>query len=141
MPAGKLTPKQQRFVELYVVDPNATKAAREAGYSAKTSEVQGCRLLKNVQVAKAIEAARAATARATIADAVERREFWTLTLRDKGADMKDRLRASELLGKADGDFVEITENREPAKLRIVKVLFDGGSRSGSSPAPGANGVH
>ncbi len=42
-----LTPKQARFVEEYLIDLNATQGAIRAGYSAKTAEVQGSRLLGN----------------------------------------------------------------------------------------------
>jgi phage terminase small subunit len=49
-----MAPKAQRFVEEYLIDLNATQAAIRAGYSARTAEVQGCRLLKNVQVAAAL---------------------------------------------------------------------------------------
>ena len=55
-----LTPKQARFVEEYLIDLNATQAATRAGYSAKTAASQGERLLRNVEVAKAIQAAQAA---------------------------------------------------------------------------------
>lgn len=51
---AKLTPKQRRFVEEYLVDLNATKAAIRAGYSAKTAEFQASRLLRNVKVQEAI---------------------------------------------------------------------------------------
>jgi phage terminase small subunit len=51
----KLTPKQKRFVGEYLIDLNATRAAIRAGYSDKTAEQQGCRLLRNVQVARAVE--------------------------------------------------------------------------------------
>ena len=54
----KLTPKQQRFVEEYQVDLNATQAAKRAGYSVKTANEQGARLLANVSVAGAIQAAQ-----------------------------------------------------------------------------------
>ncbi|NPV26402.1 MAG: terminase small subunit [Firmicutes bacterium] len=40
----KLTPKQQRFVEEYLIDLNATAAAIRAGYSAKTAHEQGAQL-------------------------------------------------------------------------------------------------
>ncbi len=53
-----LSPNQARFVSEYVVDNNATQAAIRAGYSAKTADVQGPRLLGNVRVAAAIEEAR-----------------------------------------------------------------------------------
>ena len=50
-----LTPKQQRFVEEYLVDLNATQAAIRAGYSEKTAHSSGPRLLDNVGVASEIE--------------------------------------------------------------------------------------
>ena len=50
----KLTPKQQAFVEEYMIDLNATQAAIRAGYSPRTAEVQGPRLLGNVRVSAAI---------------------------------------------------------------------------------------
>lgn len=55
--AAKLTPKQERFVAEYLIDLNATQAAIRAGYSAKTAQEQGSRLLSNVMVAEAIQAA------------------------------------------------------------------------------------
>lgn len=52
---AKLTEKQQRFVEEYLVDLNATQAAIRAGYSVKTADVQGSRMLRNVnQYAKMV---------------------------------------------------------------------------------------
>ena len=45
-----LTAKQQRFVDEYLVDLNATQAAIRAEYSAKTAEQQSSRLLSNVKV-------------------------------------------------------------------------------------------
>ena len=45
-----LTTKQKLFVSEYLVDRNAKQAAIRAGYSAKTAEVQGSRLLSNVKV-------------------------------------------------------------------------------------------
>ena len=50
-----MTPKQERFVQEYLVDMNATQAAIRAGYSAHTAEQQGSRLCRNVQVAAAIQ--------------------------------------------------------------------------------------
>ena len=55
----KLTPKQKRFVEEYLVDLSATAAARRAGYSERTANQQGPRLLVNVGVASAITEAMA----------------------------------------------------------------------------------
>ena len=47
---AKLTEKQQRFVDEYLIDLNATQAAIRAGYSAKTADVQGSRMLGIVKV-------------------------------------------------------------------------------------------
>lgn len=60
MPA--LPPNQQRFVQEYLVDLNATQAAIRAGYSPRTAKAQGSRLLTNVAVKQAIDAALAARA-------------------------------------------------------------------------------
>ncbi len=46
----KLTPKQALFAKEYLIDLNATQAAIRAGYSAKTAQAQGGRLLLNVMV-------------------------------------------------------------------------------------------
>lgn len=53
-----LTPRQARFVEEYLVDLNATQAAIRAGYSAKTAEHQGSRLLGYAKVASAVAKAK-----------------------------------------------------------------------------------
>ncbi|MCE8034604.1 terminase small subunit [Billgrantia tianxiuensis] len=53
--AVELTPKQSRFVDEYLVDQNATKAAERAGYSAKTAYSQGQRLLKNVEIRRRVD--------------------------------------------------------------------------------------
>lgn len=54
-----LTPKQALFVREYLIDLNATQAAIRAGYSEKTAGQQGERLLKNVEIAEAIEKGKA----------------------------------------------------------------------------------
>jgi phage terminase small subunit len=57
VPAGAgvaLRPRHARFVQEYLVDLNATQAAIRAGYSAKTAEQAGYRLLRNVQIAAAV---------------------------------------------------------------------------------------
>ncbi len=57
MAKKKLTPMRQRFVAEYLKDLNATQAAIRAGYSEKTSHVQGPRLLGEPDVKAAVEAA------------------------------------------------------------------------------------
>ena len=63
--AKKLTKKQQIFVDEYLIDLNATQAAIRAGYSAKTADVQGSRLLTNVKVQQAISEAMAERSKRT----------------------------------------------------------------------------
>ena len=46
--------RQQRFVEEFLLDANAKQAAIRAGYSPKSAEVNGPRLLRNAQVAALI---------------------------------------------------------------------------------------
>lgn len=55
MTTEKLTPKQRRFVEEYLIDLNGTQAAIRAGYSQKTANPQAARLLANVSIQAAIE--------------------------------------------------------------------------------------
>ncbi len=52
-----LTPKQKRFVAEYLIDLNATAAARRAGYSAKTADRIGPELLGKTCVSEAIQQA------------------------------------------------------------------------------------
>lgn len=61
----KLTARQERFVEEYIVDLNATQAAIRAGYAPKDADVQGPRLLGYVGIAEAIAKAKAERAEKT----------------------------------------------------------------------------
>ena len=55
---ANLTPKQQRFVEEYLIDLNATQAAIRAGYSEKTAKEIGSENLTKPNIAKAIQEAQ-----------------------------------------------------------------------------------
>lgn len=50
----KLTPKQERFVDEYLTDLNATQAAIRAGYSQKTASRQAIELLQKTHVAAVV---------------------------------------------------------------------------------------
>lgn len=56
----KLTPKQERFVQEYLVDLNATQAAIRAGYSEKTAREQASQLLSKLNIQDAVQAGKAA---------------------------------------------------------------------------------
>lgn len=50
----ELSLKQKKFADEYIISGNATKSAIEAGYSKKTAESIGSRLLRNVKVSEHI---------------------------------------------------------------------------------------
>ena len=66
---ANLTPKQQRFVEEYLIDLNATQAAIRTGYSEKTAKEIGSENLTKPNIAKAIEEAQNKRAEQTQIDA------------------------------------------------------------------------
>ena len=63
-----LTPKQQRFVEEYLIDLNATQAAIRAGYSRNSARQIGDENLSKPVIAAAVAKAKQARAEATKID-------------------------------------------------------------------------
>src|SRR5258708_19508992 len=59
MKHGLISGKQQRFVDEYLVDSNATQAAIRAGYSKRSASSLGKQLLQNPPVLLAVTKARA----------------------------------------------------------------------------------
>ena len=115
-----MTPKQKRFIEHYT--GNATKAAIAAGYSAKTACSIGERLLRNVDIREAIQLREKERLSEAIASREERQEFWSSIMRDAEERTADRLKASELLAKSNGDFLERVQamvgTMEPPKIEV-----------------------
>jgi phage terminase small subunit len=106
--AEGLTEKQRRFCEAYSSNGgNALDAARQAGY--KKPDPEGARALGNARIKAALEKMREKTTNAAIATREERQAMWTELMRSKEIDTKDRLKASELLGKSQADFIERKE--------------------------------
>jgi phage terminase small subunit len=110
----KLPPKRRAFVLAYLGEAagNATAAARIAGYKAPTEE--GCRLLRFAEVAAIVEAHRRRETARAIMTIEELQSFWAAVARgqipeDGPASVKDRLKATELLGKSQGAFIERRE--------------------------------
>lgn len=58
MAQKKLTPKQERFCQEYLVDLNATQAAIRAGYAKKAAYAIGAENLRKPQIAEAISEGR-----------------------------------------------------------------------------------
>jgi phage terminase small subunit len=77
-----MTPKQLRFVEEYLVDLNATYAAKRAGYAPRSASTTGYRLLQRPTVAAAVAKAqkeRAARTRVSADRVVTERDSSELT--------------------------------------------------------------
>ena len=49
-----LTARQERFAQAYIIHRNATEAAKAAGYSLKSANNQGYRMLKNNEIVERI---------------------------------------------------------------------------------------
>ena len=49
-----LTDRQERFAQAYIIHRNATEAAKTAGYSLKSANNQGYRMLKNDEIQERI---------------------------------------------------------------------------------------
>ncbi len=56
---SELTPRQRRFVEEYLIDLNATRSAKTAGYAESSASVAGSELLANPKIATAVTIAQA----------------------------------------------------------------------------------
>ncbi len=62
---ARLNNRQQRFVDEYMIDLNATQAAIRAGVPVKGARQQASRMLTNVDIARAIEKRKAEMSRRT----------------------------------------------------------------------------
>ncbi|MCK9577625.1 MAG: terminase small subunit [Clostridia bacterium] len=118
-----LTYKQAKFVEYYYGD--GTAAALKAGYSKGSAGVAACLTLKMEKVKQALYERDLREKSKTIADRKERQEFWTNIIRNECAPLLHRLRASELLGKSEGDFLEKNEEGFPngTPHRPINIIF------------------
>ena len=106
-----LNARQRAFVEAYC--GNATEAALQAGYSPKTAAFIGAENLKKPQIAEALKEREDKRLASLVATRERRQRFWTEVMENIGEDMKDRLKASELLAKSEGDFLERRELTGP----------------------------
>ena len=125
MAEKKLTAKQQRFCDEYLIDLNATQAAIRAGYSEKTAKQIGQENLTKPDLKEYIEERMAEKEKSLIADQDEVLKYLTSVLRgdnkssvlardntgadriiQKPPDEKERLKAAELLGKRYSLFTD-----------------------------------
>ena len=120
-----LTTRMRAFVEAYC--GNATEAALKAGYSPRTAAFIGAENLKKPQIKEAIAEREKISSESRIADRQERQSFWTQVMRDPDEDMRNRLKAAELLGRSECDFVEKVELKGTLEATLG-VVFDSEQR-------------
>lgn len=129
MIVAKLTAKQQRFCDEYLIDLNATQAAIRAGYSEKTARVIATENLTKPAIKEYIDQRMEQMEAELVADSKEVMRYLTSVLRGqsqseiavvegtgegcslarlimKAPDENQRLKAAELLGKAHMIFTE-----------------------------------
>lgn len=129
---SKLTAKQQRFCDEYLIDLNATQAAIRAGYSKKSARQIADENMSKHYIREYIDARMAEKQSKLIADQDEVLKYLTSVLRgesksteivvegvgdgmseartiQKEPSEKDRLKAAELLGKRYGIYTDRVE--------------------------------
>lgn len=146
--ADKMTAKQRRFCEEYLIDLNATHAAIRAGYSKKNAQNIASENLAKPIIRKYIDAKMAKKDSELIAKQDEVLRYLTSVLRgesvgteivvegtgdgcseartmQKEPSEKDRLKAAELLGKRYGLFTDKVDMNADAELTITVDYGDG----------------
>jgi phage terminase small subunit len=106
------TEKQLRFINAY--DGSVKDAAEKAGLS-----YDYCRkIVTKPHIVCHLRDRSDTENNKLIATRQERQEFWSKIVRDSGEDMRHRLKASELLGRSEADFVERIEESGPGGAPI-----------------------
>lgn len=116
---------QATFAREYVIDRNATRAAIAAGYSEHTAGVQGCNLLKRINVKNLI--AQHSSRLAKKADVTAEKVLQELQ-RLAFSNMEDYLMVLPN-GMADIDLSKLTRD-QAASIQEIKVDTTGGTGDG-----------
>ena len=135
---ARMTAKQMRFCDEYLIDLNATQAAIRAGYSKKTAYAIGVENLKKAELKKYIDARMAEKESELIADQDEVLKYLTAVMRgqsvsnvlardevgadrviEKPPDEKEKLKAAELLGKRYGLYKDTINEVVDMDLNIT----------------------
>jgi antitoxin (DNA-binding transcriptional repressor) of toxin-antitoxin stability system len=143
-------------VQAFTASGNAAEAARAAGYRGNPKVVSEVarKLLKRPDVQAMIEAIRTTKTATTIATREERQAWWskimrgepiTMTVEGKKvtrpAPLSVQMKASELLGKSEGDFVKRVEVNHGGKVTIVRARIPDNGRSKTTPADAADALN
>ena len=121
----KLTLKQQRFADEYIISGNATQSAIKAGYSKKYAATNTDKLLKNTNIKNYIDERLKELEDKAIAKQEEVLQYLTSVMRGEHEEevlygigegvqstrrvevgAKDRVKAAELLGKRYGTWTD-----------------------------------
>ena len=116
----KLTPKQERWIDEYLKCNDYTTASRNAGYTGIDVTLRNIGYQNSLKFKDLINERRQELSKkitkSTVASLEEIFEFWTKMFKDEELKDADRIKASELLAKAKGGFVE--------KVEVKKVDTD-----------------
>lgn len=109
----KLTDKQRLWIDEYIKTNNYTTASRNAGYKGTDNNLkhigyENSKRFANILAVRRQELNQQITSN-NIAELTDIQEFWTKVFNDDNEFMKNRLRASELLAKSKGGFIEKKE--------------------------------
>ena len=120
----KLTLKQQRFIDEYIISGNATQAAINAGYSKRTAKQTGTENLAKPYLKAELDRRNAEIQSQKTADMTEVMEYLTSVMRGEQTESvatskgvyndipvtaKDRIKAAELIGKRHGAWTDKKE--------------------------------
>lgn len=102
-----LTPKQLKFIAAY--KGNGVEAARIAGYSGndETLYQMAYENLRKPRIRAEIKRLGDIEIEAISANKISLQKFWDKVTHSPRSSMKDRLKASELLGKSKAVFVDV----------------------------------
>lgn len=106
-----MTPKQEQFCREYLVDLNATQAAIRAGYSARTANREGTRLLSKVDIQTEVSRLKLKRSEATDIDA-----RWVIDRLSKIADFDMRK-----MFDGDGNVLPINQIDDDTAYALASV--------------------
>ena len=116
--------RQRAFCQYYAADPDGTASAIRAGYSKRTAAAIASENLRKPELLDYIKQLQAEAEAARVADLVEVKRFWTATMRDEEQRVEFRLKASELLAKSSGEFVQRVDLTAQVEAQVEEdVVF------------------
>lgn len=105
--AEKLTRRQQAVLNYNANGGNMKRAMIDAGYSENYAD-KNARYLMGI-IGEEIKATQDTIKSKKIKSVAQIQEWWTNIIEDEDADLKDKIKVSELLAKSQGGFIEKVE--------------------------------